>query len=269
MKICSKCNELKPLSEYHKDKYAPDGLVRICKACKRISDAKQYKRDVNSERLKSREYYNDNKDIITAKARQKYADNPDAELARKADYRERNPNQSREYYEKNKHWINPKKKAYNEEHKDEISIQKSEYYIKNKNHIDKRNKEYAVKNPNITNGIAQRYRHKKKSLKADLTLLQWENCLMFFDNKCAYCGKAEKTLTREHVIPVSSNGEYTVDNIIPACGSCNSKKHNKDMVSWYINMPFYSSDRLEKINDYLKINSKELLCNRQKQKLAS
>lgn len=40
MKICTKCKIVKPISEYHKNKYTSDGLIGVCKICareKRIS----------------------------------------------------------------------------------------------------------------------------------------------------------------------------------------------------------------------------------------
>lgn len=33
-KACTKCGEVKPLSEFHRDKKAPDGHAHACKPCK-------------------------------------------------------------------------------------------------------------------------------------------------------------------------------------------------------------------------------------------
>lgn len=41
MKICSKCKEEKPFSEFYKDKRKPDGLHYSCKQCKTDYDAKK------------------------------------------------------------------------------------------------------------------------------------------------------------------------------------------------------------------------------------
>jgi hypothetical protein len=40
-KLCAKCNQLKPLSEFHKDKSCKDGLSSWCKECKRQSRKNQ------------------------------------------------------------------------------------------------------------------------------------------------------------------------------------------------------------------------------------
>lgn len=43
---------------------------------------------------------------------------------------------------------------------------------------------------------------------------------------CQYCGTA-KSLTIDHVIPVSRGGKSTFENCVAACKSCNNKKSNK------------------------------------------
>lgn len=84
-----------------------------------------------------------------------------------------------------------------------------------------------------------------------LTSKQWRDACEAFNNTCAYCG-AETNLTMEHVVPVASGGATSVDNIIPACQSCNSSKGKKDMIEWYTAQPFYNKARLETILKYLR-----------------
>ena len=74
---------------------------------------------------------------------------------------------------------------------------------------------------------ANRRRTAKEALPATLTTDQWETINKVFDNKCAYCGKEGK-LEQDHFIALSSGGEYTHNNIVPACKSCNRRKHNSD-----------------------------------------
>ena len=46
---------------------------------------------------------------------------------------------------------------------------------------------------------------------------------------CLYCGKhfEERTLTRDHVIPMSKGGEDIWNNVVSACRRCNQFKGNK------------------------------------------
>ena len=72
----------------------------------------------------------------------------------------------------------------------------------------------------------------------------------YFNNSCAYCG-AKCELEQEHFIPVTKGGEYTKNNIITACRSCNASKGNRDFDEWYKNKDFYNKDRENKIKQYL------------------
>lgn len=48
-----------------------------------------------------------------------------------------------------------------------------------------------------------------------------------FDGICAYCAKPADTI--DHVIPVSKGGGSRRGNILPACGSCNSRKRTRPL----------------------------------------
>jgi len=41
---------------------------------------------------------------------------------------------------------------------------------------------------------------------------------------CAYCGETGEPLQRDCVLPISRGGRYTIDNVVPACRSCNTSK---------------------------------------------
>jgi len=49
------------------------------------------------------------------------------------------------------------------------------------------------------------------------------------DWKCAYCGKKlnSKTITRDHIVPLTKGGNDYIENIAPACLHCNVSKSNK------------------------------------------
>jgi 5-methylcytosine-specific restriction endonuclease McrA len=41
---------------------------------------------------------------------------------------------------------------------------------------------------------------------------------------CQYCGKKERPLTLDHVVPRRLGGVHTWDNVVAACGHCNRRK---------------------------------------------
>ena len=65
----------------------------------------------------------------------------------------------------------------------------------------------------------------------DLTPLQW-SLIRAAWNGCAYCGAEGVPLQRDCVLPLSRGGRYTVENIVPACRSCNASKSNDEVTGW-------------------------------------
>jgi 5-methylcytosine-specific restriction endonuclease McrA len=49
---------------------------------------------------------------------------------------------------------------------------------------------------------------------------------------CAYCGVTDKPLQKDCVLALSRGGRYTLDNIVPACRSCNTSKCNDEVTGW-------------------------------------
>ncbi|NLA35640.1 MAG: HNH endonuclease [Actinobacteria bacterium] len=49
---------------------------------------------------------------------------------------------------------------------------------------------------------------------------------------CAYCRDVDRALQRDCVLPISRGGRYTLDNVVPACGSCNASKCNDEVTGW-------------------------------------
>jgi 5-methylcytosine-specific restriction endonuclease McrA len=65
----------------------------------------------------------------------------------------------------------------------------------------------------------------------DLTSTQW-GALQAAWGGCAYCGATGKPLQRDCVLPISRGGRYTLENVVPACASCNTSKNNDEVTGW-------------------------------------
>jgi hypothetical protein len=65
----------------------------------------------------------------------------------------------------------------------------------------------------------------------DLTVAEWD-ALQVAWGGCAYCGAADQPLQRDCVLPISRGGRYTLDNVVPACRSCNASKCNSEVTGW-------------------------------------
>ena len=65
----------------------------------------------------------------------------------------------------------------------------------------------------------------------DLSDEQW-SALRTAWGGCAYCGATDGRLQRDCVLPLSRGGRYTLENIVPACRSCNASKCNDEITGW-------------------------------------
>ena len=86
--------------------------------------------------------------------------------------------------------------------------------------------------PNSRQARAARRRRKRvAAADNDLTITEWA-LLQELWAGCAYCGAIDRPLQRDCVQPIARGGRYTIDNIVPACGSCNASKSNSEVTSW-------------------------------------
>ncbi|OZB98098.1 hypothetical protein CJP46_02720 [Paenibacillus sp. XY044] len=143
----------------------------------------------------------------------------------------------------------------NKEHRKKLHYQYNKKRINNGKH-----REYMRKNPDKVKMYWNKHR------KHNISDLQWIECKNYFANEkkewcCAYCGLLHKAhfkrrldknipqdLHKEHV---DDRGANDLSNCIPACQSCNSSKKQSNMLDWYKKRPYFSVDRLRKIEGWL------------------
>lgn len=87
---------------------------------------------------------------------------------------------------------------------------------------------------------------KQQNHAATFSTLELEARFLEFDNRCAYCGSAEK-LSLDHFIAISVGGAHCLGNLVPACLSCNSSKQEFDPLGWYSKQDFFDRQRWKKI----------------------
>ena len=52
---------------------------------------------------------------------------------------------------------------------------------------------------------------------------EWDAVVAFYGGLCAYC-ETTPWVDMDHVVPTSKGGTHSIDNVVPACKSCNSSK---------------------------------------------
>jgi 5-methylcytosine-specific restriction endonuclease McrA len=78
---------------------------------------------------------------------------------------------------------------------------------------------------------ARRRKRRMDRVDHDLSDEQW-SALQAAWGGCAYCGATDTPLQRDCVLPLSRGGRYTLDNVVPACRSCNTSKCNSELTVW-------------------------------------
>jgi len=78
---------------------------------------------------------------------------------------------------------------------------------------------------------ARKRRRRLNLVVNDLTADEWA-ALKAAWHGCAYCGATDGPLQRDCVLAISRGGRYTVDNVVPACASCNTSKCNEEVTTW-------------------------------------
>ena len=78
---------------------------------------------------------------------------------------------------------------------------------------------------------ARKRQRRMARVEHDLTDAQW-SALKDAWGGCAYCGATDRALQRDCVLALSRGGRYTLDNIVPACRSCNTSKCNEEVTTW-------------------------------------
>ena len=78
---------------------------------------------------------------------------------------------------------------------------------------------------------AKRRQRRLARVDNDLTDPQWRDLLAAWGG-CAYCSAAGSALQRDCILPISRGGRYTLENVVPACPSCNASKHNDEVTGW-------------------------------------
>jgi hypothetical protein len=231
-KICTECSLSKPLKDFRNDKHRPDGKSSKCRLCKRKRDKELHALDPVPRRARTAAWRAANPDKVQGYAdehregkntrrRERYAENPERELAVNAawyeDHKEERAISQAAWEEKNR----PKRKA-----------QKAAQYLANPEPKKAARKAWDAAHPGYGSIKWQRRQSRQAGAEiVDLSEEQWLEILersnyrcCFCPDDCKACKKKTHKFEKEHLTPVVEQGNYTVQNILPACKSCNAKK---------------------------------------------
>ncbi len=139
---------------------------------------------------------------------------------------ERESFRKRIYYEANRDRILACVKARSAANRESVLRYQAEYYSKNADMVRARVGVYRKAHPEARNVLESRRRARKAGNGGSHTLAERREKFAQCGGVCFYCRKPGK-LTEDHLIPISRGGTDNIDNIVPACQSCNSRKNKK------------------------------------------
>jgi 5-methylcytosine-specific restriction endonuclease McrA len=126
-------------------------------------------------------------------------------------------------------------RKYHLSHREERILKQKKYYLNNKNTFQIKNKIYRQ---NHKDQILLRNRQRRQKLYSYPIIQQSEIDFLLINckNQCFYCMidvKRGINLHLDHKIPLCRGGEHIIDNLVPACASCNLQKVRKLQKSFY------------------------------------
>ena len=85
---------------------------------------------------------------------------------------------------------------------------------------------YRAAHPDIYLAISRRRRGRAAGAAGSFTAAEWKALVVRSGGRCGYCGITAK-LEADHRVPLCRGGANGISNIIPACGPCNRRKHDR------------------------------------------
>jgi|AntDeeMinimDraft_6_1070357.scaffolds.fasta_scaffold08845_2 hypothetical protein len=141
MKVCTKCNVEKDISEFTTDRAKKDGVMSICKPCKKEYIKLWYLNNKERKLINAKEYYEANKEKILQGSKARYLENIDRHREAKHKAYWSNPERAKKdaakWYYRNHHKAIKTRRNYRKENREKVLIcqrvSNKKYYEKVKN----------------------------------------------------------------------------------------------------------------------------------------
>lgn len=201
-KICSRCKESKPASDFGKNRRCKDGLTSWCLPCKR-----------NIER----EWKAAHKELVSERSA--------------IDYERHKPERQERHREysalpSTKMAVNTRLRARRVADPEGTRQRDRQRYAKHHDMFLECSRKWRMAHPEFVR-IAAARRRARMSNGSGITASEWSAKKDYYNNCCAYCLQSNDALEMDHMIPLSRGGEHSANNIVPACRRCNSSKNAK------------------------------------------
>lgn len=141
------------------------------------------------------------------------------------------------WYKNNREKVLSQTKARSLLRREKILAYQARYYSENTDKVRANVRVYQQANPDKKRHLINKRRARKAGNGGSHTLLELKEKFASFGDVCFYCGCGGE-LTVDHDIPLSRGGTDDIDNILPACRSCNSRKNSLTAVEFFASRRF-------------------------------
>ena len=108
-------------------------------------------------------------------------------------------------------------------HPAEHNAEGRDYYARHKERLAPYFATYIRTHRELRQAIRARRRSRELAAEGNHTTEQWLALLQTYGYRCTYCG-ADGSLEPDHRIPLARGGTNYIENIVPACRRCNTRK---------------------------------------------
>lgn len=130
---------------------------------------------------------------------------------------------ARQWYWANRQRASDKARAYRERNADRVRERNRQRRALRLEKDRLTHLAYVKSHPELVRSMLARRYALRRGARGSHTPEQWRQKCALLGHVCIYCGES-KPLTRDHKIPLTRGGSNDIANVVPACGSCNSRK---------------------------------------------
>jgi 5-methylcytosine-specific restriction endonuclease McrA len=125
------------------------------------------------------------------------------------------------------------KKWYNENR--EYCLDQARKYRQEHPECKDKNLKYQKEHPELKRMSENHRRALKHNAEGRHTKVEFYSLCESKEWKCSYCGKSltKRTVSEDHIIPLSKGGSDNIDNIAPCCRFCNIRKHARSLEEFF------------------------------------
>lgn len=225
MKRCSKCGEVKPLDEFHRNKRNKrDGRQSRCRDCQREYNRQWYAANREAKREYGRQWHADNRDARREYLRQWHADNREAQREYARQWRADNRDYSSQWNANNRATNAARTNA-------EIAAEQARRHPDGTKRCRRCREElplsdFSADRSNL-DGL-QKVCRACNHIRPDV-IEYWEAHGIDADT-CVYCGGPYEHT--DHIRPLALGGPDEPWNLAPACANCNLRKSARPTHEW-------------------------------------